>query len=144
MIASAIEALNDHYQVRTIGFDIVFSEPLDNHLQLARAYQKAFQESNIEKTPDTQVRMAMMRINVVVVVILSHLIRRHSYVLHSLRMLKIVACMCCVMTVLMGIALFVPANVLKKIIRCSLILPHLIKYPLADHHMHLARRLPHS
>ncbi|MBF0276164.1 MAG: adenylate/guanylate cyclase domain-containing protein [SAR324 cluster bacterium] len=62
VIAKVVESLNDYYQVRTIGFDIVFSEPLDNHLKLARSYQDAFDKSGIEKTPDARAFMDQMKI----------------------------------------------------------------------------------
>lgn len=61
IIGDVVQTLNEYYKVRTIGFDIVFSEPQDNHLQLARAYQKQLSESNIAETPEGKVLFAKLQ-----------------------------------------------------------------------------------
>ncbi len=52
IIAQAVKSLTEYYQVGTIGFDIVFSEPADNHLRLAHNFQEEYVRNNIQQTPE--------------------------------------------------------------------------------------------
>lgn len=50
VIAKAVESLNEHYQVSTIGFDIVFSEADQTPLALARRYVEEFSKRELHQS----------------------------------------------------------------------------------------------
>jgi len=53
-IASLVEALNEHYQVATIGFDIVFSEGNNQALNISKQYLQQLEASGVQKIPEGQ------------------------------------------------------------------------------------------
>ena len=46
-MAELVKALNEHYEVGTIGMDIVFSEPLEDTVKITEEYQKVFSRLKI-------------------------------------------------------------------------------------------------
>ncbi len=59
-MAALIESLNEHYQVRTIGFDILFSEPDETSLAITRQLRQSFAESNLSQTEEGQTFLKYM------------------------------------------------------------------------------------